>query len=53
MVGHVAKVELEAVLQRGRPVAMCGRLTGSWGRTDIVALDSFLPPYGEIFPLRT
>jgi hypothetical protein len=45
----VVKVELEVVLQRGRSVATCGRLTESWVRTDLVASDSFLLPYGEIF----
>jgi hypothetical protein len=30
-VGHVTKVELEAVLQRGQPAAMCGRPAESWG----------------------
>jgi hypothetical protein len=46
----VVKIELEAVLQRGWPVATCGRPARSWGRTDLVASYSFLPPYGEIFP---
>jgi hypothetical protein len=52
-VDHVAKVELKAVLQRGRPATMCGRPTGSWGRTDLVATNPFLLSYGEIFPRRT
>jgi hypothetical protein len=25
MIGHVVKIELEAVLQRGQPATMCGR----------------------------
>jgi hypothetical protein len=52
-VGRVTKVELEAVLQSGRSANTCGRLTGSWGRTKLIASDSFLPTYGEIFTWRT
>jgi hypothetical protein len=46
-------VELEVVLQRGRLAATCGRSAGSLAQTILVASDSFLPPYGEIFPGRT
>jgi hypothetical protein len=49
----VAKVELEAVLQKGRSTATCSRSAGSWGQIDLVTSDSFLPPYGEIFPRKT